>query len=249
RRREARGLSNQGVPKVYPLTLALEAGGTWRRTPVWPASPRQVRQVPIAARRLARPLRQLLAQAFRRGGIAAFAQQPGQPCRGLGVERGDGERAAVPVLGGGRVAAGAVSFGQQHAKLGMPWAHPRGFVLVGRNPRNEQPALCWPSSPLLYWTSWPFERMASCALAADPRPPAPLRDCPIAVQADHSDARHLQTGLRPGRSDTCAGARPGPDPAPPRDRLSRWRAGAALSAAGPGGGFLRQLRLPSSDAP
>src|SRR5690606_34367097 len=52
-----------------------EAGQAWRRTPVWPASPRQVRAIPIAARRLARPLRQLLAQAFRRGGIAAFVQQ------------------------------------------------------------------------------------------------------------------------------------------------------------------------------
>ena len=82
----------------------------------------------------------------------------------------------------------------------------------------------------------------------DARRPAPLRRRAHAVQADHAGARDRQARLRAGRSDPRAGARAGPDAAPPRRRLPRRRPRAPLPAAADRGGLLRQLRLPAARA-
>ena len=56
-------------------------------------------------------------------------------------------------------------------------------------------------------------------------------------------ARIETLGLRAGRSDPRAGARAGPDAAPPRQGLPRRRPGAPLRDARCRGGLLHQLRL------
>ena len=62
----------------------------------------------------------------------------------------------------------------------------------------------------------------------DPRRPAPLRRRAHALQRHHPAARDSAARLRAGRPDPRAGARAGPDAAPPRQGLPRRRPGAPL---------------------